>query len=145
LKNNITKDYANIYDQALKMMTSRDLAAFDLNNENESTKELYGKNEFGYSCLLARRLVEIGVPYMSLTHHGWDDHYEIYNEMGERAVSLDQGVAALMSELPLAKIVARIILQKPPLHVKHMNNCNSPGYIWPFKSEVHGEKVVDCY
>ncbi len=99
LKNSITKDYANIYDQALKMMTSRDLAAFDINNENESTKELYGKNEFGYSCLLARRLVEIGVPFMSLTHHGWDDHYEIYNEMGERAVSLDQGVAALMSEL----------------------------------------------
>lgn len=62
-----------------------------------------------------------------------------------RWVKRDLLPAALMSELPLAKIVARIIVQKPPLHVAHMNNCNSPGYIWPFKSEVHGEKVVDCY
>jgi hypothetical protein len=98
-KNGITKDYANIYEQALKMMTSSDLEAFDLNKESESMKELYGKNDFGYSCLLARRLVKIGVPFISLTHHGWDDHYGIYDEMGERAVSLDQGIAALMSDL----------------------------------------------
>lgn len=99
MANAITKDYNNIYDQALKMMTSHDLEAFDLNKEKDETKEMYGKNEFGYSCLLARRLVEIGVPFMTLTHNGWDDHYGIYGEMGDRAVTLDQGVAALMSDL----------------------------------------------
>ena len=99
MQNRITKDYSNIYDQALKMMTSRDLAAFDLNNEKKATRERYGNNEFGNSCLLARRLVEKGVRYMSLTHGGWDDHYGIYGEMKDRAVSLDQGVAALMHDL----------------------------------------------
>ena len=58
MKNNIANDYSNIYDQALKMMTSKDLAAFDLNQEKDSTRERYGKNEFGNSCLLARRLVQ---------------------------------------------------------------------------------------
>ncbi|MCH2208432.1 MAG: DUF1501 domain-containing protein [Lentisphaerales bacterium] len=99
MKNNITNDYSNIYDQALKMMTSKDLAAFDLNQEKDLTRERYGKNEFGNSCLLARRLVQKGVRFMSMNHGGWDDHYGIYNEMADRAVSLDQGVAALMSDL----------------------------------------------
>ncbi|MCM8538456.1 MAG: DUF1501 domain-containing protein [Lentisphaeraceae bacterium] len=99
MKNNITKDYSDIYDQALKMMTSRDLTAFDLNLEKDATRERYGKNEFGNSCLLARRLVEKGVRYMSLDHGGWDDHYGIYGEFKDRAVSLDQGVAALMYDL----------------------------------------------
>jgi len=99
MNNKITKDYSDIYDQALKMMTSRDLAAFDLNHEKEATRERYGKNEFGNSCLLARRLVEKGVRFMSLTNGGWDDHYGIYGEFKDRAVDLDQGVAALMADL----------------------------------------------
>lgn len=99
LKNNITSDYSDIYDQALKMMTSKDLVAFDLNQEKDATRERYGNNEFGNSCLLARRLVEKGVRFMSLNHGGWDDHYGIYGEFKDRAVSLDQGVAALMADL----------------------------------------------
>ena len=99
MKNNITRDYSDIYDQALKMMTSRDLAAFDLNQEKTATRERYGKSQFGNSCLLARRLVQKGVRFISLNHGGWDDHYGIYDEFEDRAVDLDQGVAALMSDL----------------------------------------------
>lgn len=97
--NSITKEYSDVYDQALRMMSSEDLDVFDLNKEKQPVREAYGVNAFGSSCLLARRLVEKGIRFMSLTHNGWDDHYGIYGEMGERAVSLDQGVAALMADL----------------------------------------------
>ena len=97
--NSITKEYSDVYDQALKMMSSEDLDVFDLNKEKQPIREAYGVNAFGSSCLLARRLVEKGIRFMSLTHGGWDDHYGIYGEMGDRAVTLDQGVGALMSDL----------------------------------------------
>ena len=46
-----------MYDDAVKLMRSKDLAAFDLSAEPEAIKESYGKNSFGQGCLLARRLL----------------------------------------------------------------------------------------
>ncbi|MCM8536211.1 MAG: DUF1501 domain-containing protein [Lentisphaeraceae bacterium] len=99
LKNKITGDYNQAYNDAMKLMNSKDLEVFNVAKEDAKTREVYGKSDFGSSCLLARRLVEKGVSYVQLTHGNWDDHTEIYKNFPGRATDLDQGVAALMADL----------------------------------------------
>ena len=95
----LTENYHEAYANAVKLMRSEDLAVFDLNKESAKTMETYGKNQFGYGCLLARRLVERGVGCVTIGNGGWDDHAHIYDEYGKRAETADQGLAALMSDL----------------------------------------------
>ena len=80
-------------------MNSKDLEVFDINKESKATKEAYGNNPFGQSCLLARRLVEKGVRFIELHHAGWDHHYGIYDYIGPLAAPMDQSVAALLADL----------------------------------------------
>jgi hypothetical protein len=94
-----TDSYNLIYQDAVKLMKSKDLDVFDVSKENKSTRTLYGDSEFGQGCLLARRLVEKGVRCVEVTHSDWDFHYGIYDDMEETAPTLDQGVAALMGDL----------------------------------------------
>jgi len=97
------KSYNLIYNDAVKLMQSKDLQVFDISKESKATQDLYGENEFGQGCLLARRLVEQGVRCIEVTHSSdagdWDFHYGIYDDIVEVAPSLDQGVAALMADL----------------------------------------------
>ena len=99
LSTGMTEDYHEAYTNAVKLMSSKDLEVFDLSKESEKTKARYGKNSFGYSCLLAKRLVEHGVGGVSLGSGGWDDHANIYDEFEKRARVADQGIGALMSDL----------------------------------------------
>jgi hypothetical protein len=99
--------------QALTMLTSpQALAAFDLSREREAAKERYGLTRFGQSCLLARRLVEAGVPFVQVnwSDHveaeedsgdgGWDHHYRNFQIMQDRhAPWLDRAVPALLDDL----------------------------------------------
>lgn len=95
----LTDNYHEAYANAVKLMSSKDLQVFDLNKESAKTKEAYGKNGFGYGCLLARRLVERGVGCVTLGNGGWDDHANIYDEFGSRSDVADRGIAALFSDL----------------------------------------------
>ncbi|MCM8531994.1 MAG: DUF1501 domain-containing protein [Lentisphaeraceae bacterium] len=99
LSNTMTKDYHTAYEDAVKLMNSKDLEVFNLSKVSAKTRETYGKNSFGTSCLLARRLVEKGINSVSLNLGGWDDHYGIYEYYGERSAKLDQGVGALIGDL----------------------------------------------
>ncbi len=72
---------------------------FDLSQEDAAMRQRYGMDEFGQSCLMARRLVEYGVPVVSVTYHGWDTHKEHFKRMDQRLGTLDQGLAALISDL----------------------------------------------
>ncbi len=72
---------------------------FDLTQEDQATREKYGMDEFGQSCLMARRLAEYGVPVIGVTYHGWDTHKEHFKRMDQRLSTLDQGLAALISDL----------------------------------------------
>lgn len=99
VKNTTTDSYQHVYKDAVKLMNSKDLDAFNINKESAKLQETYGKNNFGQSCLLARRLVEKGVRFIEVTHGDWDHHFGIYDEFADNAVNLDQGVAALMSDL----------------------------------------------
>ena len=66
--------YNGFYDDALALMKSKELQAFDLSGESQEQREAYGDNSFGQGCLLARRLVDSGVRFVEVKHDGWDHH-----------------------------------------------------------------------
>jgi uncharacterized protein (DUF1501 family) len=75
-------------------------AAFDIGKEDPKTRELYGrKSRFGQQCLLARRLVEAGVPWVSIQWGGWDHHFNIFNDMKRQLPTLDQAFSGLLTDL----------------------------------------------
>lgn len=72
---------------------------FELSQEKDAMRELYGRNTFGQSCLMARRLVERGVPYVTINFKGWDTHKQHFQIMRQKLPQLDRGLAALVSDL----------------------------------------------
>lgn len=74
-------------------------SVFDLSKEAKETREHYGRNWFGQSCLVARRLVEYGVPYVTINFTGWDTHKRHFQMMRNKMPQLDQGLSALLEDL----------------------------------------------
>jgi hypothetical protein len=72
---------------------------FDLSSEKDAMRDRYGRNTFGQSCLVARRLVEQGVPYVTVNSGGWDTHKQNFETMRRKLPELDRGLAALLSDL----------------------------------------------
>jgi len=72
---------------------------FDLNAEGGEMRDRYGRNTFGQSCLMARRLVEAGVPYVTINYKGWDTHKQHFEIMKRKLPELDQGMATLLQDL----------------------------------------------
>jgi hypothetical protein len=72
---------------------------FDLAQEKDDVRERYGRNTFGQSCLMARRLVERGVPYITINYKGWDTHKQHFQIMRRKLPELDRGLAALLEDL----------------------------------------------
>jgi len=76
--------------------------AFDISLESQSIAKLYPEHTLGQSCLLATRLVEAGVRFVSIDHGGWDTHDHIFSEMKDKLLpELDGGLAALLTALDL--------------------------------------------
>ena len=76
---------------------SREL--FNLANEPDSVKQRYGKTRLGQSCLVARKLVEAGVPFVNVRMTGWDTHKKHFQKMGSMLTTLDKAVSALLADL----------------------------------------------
>lgn len=91
--------YTGMYDEAVNVMKSEDLKAFDLTQEKVETRDAYGQNKFGQACLLARRLVESGVKFIEITKGGWDTHVDNFGRVRENSGELDQALAQLISDL----------------------------------------------
>jgi hypothetical protein len=91
--------YSDVYSQAVKVMKSEDLVAFDLSKESSAAHEAYGSNDFGQGCLLARRLIEHGIRFVEVTLGGWDMHQEIYARLPEKLGILDNTLGALIPDL----------------------------------------------
>ncbi|MDO8348841.1 MAG: DUF1501 domain-containing protein [Planctomycetota bacterium] len=72
---------------------------FDLTQETPAVRDDYGRSAFGQSCLLARRLVEKGVPYVTINYQGWDTHKEHFQAMRRKLPEMDRGMAALLADL----------------------------------------------
>jgi hypothetical protein len=72
---------------------------FELSREDTALRDRYGRNTFGQSCLMARRLVEHGIPYVAINYKGWDTHKQHFEIMQRKLPELDQGMSALLQDL----------------------------------------------
>jgi hypothetical protein len=72
---------------------------FDLAQEKDDLRDRYGRNTFGQACLVARRLVERGVPYVTINYKGWDTHKQHFQAMRQKLPELDKGFATLLADL----------------------------------------------
>ena len=72
---------------------------FDLAQEGNGEREWYGMNTFGQSCLVARRLIERGVRFVTINSGGWDTHKQNFQTMRQKLPELDKGMAALLQDL----------------------------------------------
>ena len=86
-------------DAALKMMSSKQLKAFDFKEEPAAVRESYGDSQFGKGCLVARRLLEEGVRSIEVALNGFDSHARNLEAHANRAKDLDPGLAALLKDL----------------------------------------------
>jgi hypothetical protein len=93
------KAYEELYREAVSLMNSKDLKAFDLRQESESVRALYGPGRFAQGCMLARRLVEHGVRFVEVQLGGWDTHYDNFTGVEGRCREFDQAYAALITDL----------------------------------------------
>jgi hypothetical protein len=83
---------------------------FDLSQEKNDVRDRYGRTTFGQSCLLARRLVERGVPYITTNSMGWDTHKDHFPAMRRKLPDLDKGLAALLQDLADKGLLANTIV-----------------------------------
>lgn len=91
--------YGEAYADAVRLMRSDDLAAFDLAREPAAVRASYGATPFGSGCLLARRLVEHGVRCVEVLSDGWDTHADNFDRLADLTPAIDQGLAALLADL----------------------------------------------
>ena len=89
--------------RAFSMLTgSKAKNAFDINQESDATRDAYGRNRVGQGLLLARRLVEAGVRFVTVkgyVRYGWDHHPEVFPRLRTEVPPYDQGYAALLKDL----------------------------------------------
>ncbi len=94
------EDHQKILKKTLDLMTSEQMEAFSVEKEPEEVKERYGTGGFGQGCLLARRLVEYGVPFIEVNLGGWDNHNGIHQILSDQRLPvLDQAMSALVEDL----------------------------------------------
>jgi uncharacterized protein (DUF1501 family) len=101
------KSHQHAYEQAVRMMRSKAAQAFTLEEEPARLRDAYGRNQFGQGCLLARRLVERGVPFVEValsgvagaTALGWDTHANNFEIVKQLSVVLDSAWATLVEDL----------------------------------------------
>ena len=91
--------YSDMYDDAVRMMKSEELKAFDLSQESEDLRDRYGRESFGQGCLLARRLVEHGVRHIEVSFGNWDTHNANFIRVPELCEELDAALSTLLQDL----------------------------------------------
>ncbi|MBM4156375.1 MAG: DUF1501 domain-containing protein [Lentisphaerae bacterium] len=87
-------------EQAYSLILGKGKEVFDLSKEDAKLRDRYGRHTFGQDCLAARRLVEAGVPYVTINYPGgWDTHSNHFTTMRRQCPQLDQGLATLLEDL----------------------------------------------
>ncbi|NLS92950.1 MAG: DUF1501 domain-containing protein [Planctomycetaceae bacterium] len=87
-------------DQAYELILGAGKEVFDLSKEPKELRDRYGRHTFGQECLVARRMVEVGVPYITINYPGgWDTHKNHFQTMRRQTPQLDQGLASLLLDL----------------------------------------------
>jgi Protein of unknown function (DUF1501) len=90
---------ARAENMAYDMILGDGAKVFDLSGEDPGLRDRYGRNKFGQSCLVARRLIERGIPYVTINYGGWDTHKENFQTMRRQLPELDSGMSTLLQDL----------------------------------------------
>ena len=97
-------------DRALTMMQSDQLRAFQADAEPAAVRAAYGDNLFGQGCLVARRLIEVGVRAVEVTLNGWDSHAKNFESHRDNAAILDPAFASLIRDLKERDLLASTVV-----------------------------------
>ncbi|MCK5804423.1 MAG: DUF1501 domain-containing protein [Lentisphaeria bacterium] len=95
----VAKTLDTCEEKAYEMILGDAGKLFDLSTEDNALRQRYGRNTFGQSCLMARRLVEAGVPFVTINYGGWDTHKQHFETMRRTLPQLDGGMATLLEDL----------------------------------------------
>jgi hypothetical protein len=154
--------YSDMYDDAIKMMKSEELKAFDLDAEDNKLREKYGRDRFGQGCLLARRLVEHGVRHVEVTFGSWDTHNANFTRVPELADELDAALSTLLQDLDSRGLLQETLVvlatefgRTPEINANDGRDHHAPGFscvlagggvrggqVWGATDE-NGHKVAD--
>lgn len=154
--------YADMYDDALKMMKSEELKAFDLSAEDAKLRQNYGTDRFGQGCLLARRLVEHGVRFVEVTFGSWDTHNANFTRVPELCEELDAALSTLLQDLQSRGMLQDTLVvlatefgRTPEINANDGRDHHAPGFtcllagggirggqVWGATDEI-GSKVVE--
>ncbi|MBL8816224.1 MAG: DUF1501 domain-containing protein [Planctomyces sp.] len=104
--------YSDYYREAVRLLKSPDLEAFDINKEDQKVRDAYGAHRAGQGLLLARRLIEKKVRFVEVEIGGWDNHNDIYSEnnLVRNAAQLDQAVTTLLQDLKQRGLLQKTLI-----------------------------------
>jgi hypothetical protein len=106
----MVKDHQTLYKQTAQMVLSPRTRAFQLDLEPDRVRDAYGRSAFGQGCLMARRLVEAGVTFIEVQSSGWDTHGDELPALKKLIPPVDQGTAALLSDLKTRGLLERTLV-----------------------------------
>jgi hypothetical protein len=93
-------DHMQVLAKTVNIMTSKQMDAFKVAKEPKEVQDRYGNDPFGKGCLMARRLVEAGVPFVEVNIGGWDNHNNIFATLKDQKLPvLDKAMSALVEDL----------------------------------------------
>jgi len=104
------RDRAEVIERTVALLESPALDVFELDREPDARRRRYGMDRFGQSCLLARRLVEAGVPYVEVELGGYDTHEDHLARAEPLARTLDRGLSALLDDLAASGRLSRTVV-----------------------------------
>jgi hypothetical protein len=97
-------------EQAYELILGDAGKVFDLSQEEDELRNLYGRSTFGQSCLMARRLIQRGVRYVTINYGGWDTHKEHFETMRRKLPEFDRGLGTLLEDLANLGMLDRTIV-----------------------------------
>jgi hypothetical protein len=104
------KSRQELRSQAIRMMFSSRLRAFELKDEPEAVKKAYGDTDFGRGCLLARRLIEAGTRFVEVSLDGWDTHADNFGRTKKLMSALDPAMSSLLRELNERELLGQTLV-----------------------------------
>ena len=104
------KSLAEAENEAYDLILGDAGKIYDLAQEKDEVRDKYGRTTFGQSCLMARRLVEAGVPYVTINYGGWDTHKQHFQQMRRMLPDLDKGMSSLLEDLSARGLLGSTIV-----------------------------------
>ena len=93
-------DHAKVLNKTVRLLSTKQMEAFKVEKEPAEVRERYGNTGFGRGCLMARRLVELGVPFIEVDLGGWDNHANIFPTLqNQKLPELDKAMSGLVEDL----------------------------------------------